>query len=96
MRPEIQAYMVQASVEIAKKQGFVPANENEVGCWMMNNREAIVRRAIELQWDLLDKLENNLEAKAALFTILRPCGYANRISKRSYSNRYRCPMRNPK
>ena len=70
MRPEIQAYMVQASVEIAKKQGFVPANENDVGCWMTNNREAIVKRAIELQWELLDKLNSDPEAKAALFTIL--------------------------
>ena len=70
MRPEIQAYMVQASVEIAKKQGFVPADENDVGCWMTNNREAIVRRAIELQWELLDKLNSDPEAKAALFTIL--------------------------
>ena len=70
MRPEIQAYMVQASVEIAKKQGFVPADENDVGCWMTNNREAIVKRAIELQWELLDKLNSDPEAKAALFTIL--------------------------
>ena len=70
MRPEIQAYMVQAAVEIAKKQKFVPANENDVGCWMMNNREAIVKRAIEIQWELLDKLESNPKAKAALVTIL--------------------------
>ena len=70
MRPEIQAYMVQASVEIAKKQGFVPADENDVGCWMTNNREAIVKRAIELQWELLDKMNSDPEAKAALFTIL--------------------------
>jgi hypothetical protein len=70
MRPEIQAYMVQASVEIAKKQGFVPADENDVGCWMMNNREAIVKRAIEIQWSLLDRLGKNRKAKDALVTIL--------------------------
>ena len=32
MRPEIAAYMIEAAVEIAKEQNFVPANENEVGC----------------------------------------------------------------
>ena len=70
MRPEIQAYMVQASVEIAKKQGFVPADENDVGCWMMNNREAIVKRSIEIQWGLLDRLRKNPETMRALATIL--------------------------
>jgi hypothetical protein len=70
MRPEIAAYMVQASVEIAKEQGFTPADENEVGCWMMNNREAIVRRSIEIQWGLLDRLRKNPEAMHALSTIL--------------------------
>ena len=70
MRPEIQAYMVQASVEIAKKQGFVPADENDVGCWMTNNREAIVKRSIEIQWGLLDRLRKNPETMRALATIL--------------------------
>ncbi len=70
MRPEIAAYMVEAAVEIAKKQGFVPANENEVGCWMMNNREAIVKRTIEIQWSLLDRLKKNPDAMRALSTIL--------------------------
>ncbi len=64
------AYMIEAAVEIAKEQGFVPANENEVGCWMMNHREAIVKRAIEIQWNLLDRLEKNRKAKDALVTIL--------------------------
>lgn len=70
MRPEIAAYMVEAAVEIAKEQGFVPANENEVGCWMMNNREAIVKRSIEIQWGLLDRLRKNPETMRALSTIL--------------------------
>ena len=72
MRPEIAAYMIEAAVEIAKEQGFVPANENEVGCWMMNmnNREAIVKRSIEIQWGLLDRLRKNPETMRALATIL--------------------------
>jgi len=69
MRPEIAAYMVEAAVEIAKEQGFVPANENEVGCWMMNNREVIVSRAIDIQRGILDRI-NNKKAKNALVTIL--------------------------
>ena len=68
--PEVTAYMVQASVELAKEQGFTPASENDAGCWMMNNREAIVNRAIEIQWNLLDRLEKNKKAKDALVTIL--------------------------
>jgi hypothetical protein len=67
---EVKAYMIEAAVEIAKEQGFVPVNENEVGCWMMNNREAIVRRSIEIQWGLLDRLRKNPEAMHALSTIL--------------------------
>jgi hypothetical protein len=70
MRPEIAAYMVEAAVEIAKKQGFVPANENEVGCWMMNNREAITKRSIEIQWGLLDRLKKHPEAMRTPSTIL--------------------------
>ena len=68
--PAVAAYMIEAAVEIAKEQGFVPANENEVGCWMMNHREAIVKRAIEIQWNLLDRLGKNRKAKDALVTIL--------------------------
>lgn len=68
--PAVAAYMIEAAVEIAKEQGFVPANENEVGCWMMNNREAIVKRAIDIQWNLFDRLERNRKAKDALVTIL--------------------------
>ncbi len=68
--PEVKAYMVEAAVEIAKEQGFVPANENEVGCWVMNNREAIVKRSIEIQWGLLDRLRKNPETMRALATIL--------------------------
>lgn len=68
--PEVKAYMIEAAVEIAKEQGFVPANENEVGCWMMNNREAITKRSIEIQWGLLDRLKKNPEAMHALSTIL--------------------------
>ena len=70
MRPEIAAYMIEAAVEIAKKQGFFPASANEVGCWMMNNREAIVKRSIEIQWGLLDRLRKNPETMRALATIL--------------------------
>ena len=70
MRPEITAYMVQASTELAKEQGFFPASANEVGCWMMNNREAIVKRSIEIQWGLLDRLRKNPETMRALSTIL--------------------------
>jgi hypothetical protein len=70
MRPEIAAYMVQASVEIAKEQGFTPADENDAGCWMMNNREAITKRSIEIQWGLLDRLKKNPETMRALSTIL--------------------------
>ena len=70
MRPEIAAYMIEAVVEIATKQGFVPANENDVGCWMMNNREAIVKRTIEIQWGLLDRLHKNPDAMRALSTVL--------------------------
>ncbi len=69
MRPEIAAYMIEAAIEIAKEQGFVPANENEVGCWMMNHREAIVKRAIDIQRGILDRI-NNKKAKNALVTIL--------------------------
>ena len=70
MRPEIAAYMIQASTELAKEQGFFPASANEVGCWMMNNREAIVKRSIEIQWGLLDRLRKNPETMRALSTIL--------------------------
>ena len=70
MRPEITAYMIQASTELAKEQGFFPASANEVGCWMMNNREAIVKRSIEIQWGLLDRLRKNPETMRALATIL--------------------------
>jgi len=70
MRPEIAAYMIQASTELAKEQGFFPASANEVGCWMMNNREAIVKRSIEIQWGLLDRLRKNPETMRALATIL--------------------------
>lgn len=66
---EVKAYMIEAAVEIAKEQGFSPANENEVGCWMMNNREAIVTRAIDIQRGILDRV-NNKKAKDALVTIL--------------------------
>ena len=70
MRPEITAYMIQASTELAKEQGFLPASANEVGCWMMNNREVIVKRSIEIQWGLLDRLRKNPETMRALATIL--------------------------
>jgi len=70
MKPEITAYMIQASTELAKEQGFFPASANEVGCWMMNNREAIVKRSIEIQWGLLDRLSKNPETMRALSTIL--------------------------
>jgi hypothetical protein len=70
LTPAVKAYMVQASTELAKEQGFFPANENEVGCWMMNNREAITKRSIEIQWGLLDRLKKNPEAMHALSTIL--------------------------
>lgn len=69
MRPEITAYMIQASTEIAKEQGFTPASENDAGCWMMNNREAIVNRAIDIQRGILDRRDNR-EAMRALATIL--------------------------
>jgi len=67
--PEVKAYMIEAAVEIAKEQGFSPANENEVGCWMMNNREAIVTRAIDIQRGILDRRDNR-EAMRALATIM--------------------------
>jgi len=70
LTPAVKAYMIEAAVEIAKKQGFVPADENDVGCWMMNNREAIVKRSIEIQWGLLDRLRKNPETMRALSTIL--------------------------
>ena len=68
MRPEIAAYMIEAAVEIAKKQGFVPANENEVGCWMMSNREVIVRRAIDIPRCILDRIDK--KSMKALATII--------------------------
>ena len=70
MRPEIAAYMVQATTELMKECGFTPADENDAGCWMMNHREAIVKRAIDIQWNLFDRLERNRKAKDALVTIL--------------------------
>lgn len=70
MRPEIAAYMVQATTELMKERGFTPADENDAGCWMMNNREAIVKRSIEIQWGLLDRLRKNPETMRALATIL--------------------------
>lgn len=70
LTPAVKAYMIEAAAEIAKEQGFSPASANEVGCWMMNNREAIVKRSIETQWGLLDRLKKNPEAMRALSTIL--------------------------
>lgn len=69
MRPEIAAYMVQATTELMKECGFTPADENDAGCWMMNNREAIVTRAIDIQRGILDRRDNR-EAMRALATIL--------------------------
>lgn len=66
--PAVAAYMIEAAVEIAKEQGFVPANENEVGCWMMNNREAIVKRAIDIQRCILDRIDK--KSMKALATII--------------------------
>ncbi len=68
MRPEITAYMIQASTELAKEQGFLPASANEVGCWMMNNREDIVRRAIDIQRCILDRIDK--KSMKALATII--------------------------
>ncbi len=56
--------------KIAKEKHFSPVNENEVACWLINNREAITKRSIEIQWGLLDRLRKNPEAIHALSTIL--------------------------
>lgn len=68
MRPEIAAYMVQATTELMKERGFTPADENDAGCWMMNHREAIVRRAIDIQRCILDRIDK--KSMKALATII--------------------------
>jgi hypothetical protein len=63
MRPDVQAYMIQAAIEIANKANFTPASEAEMEEWLVSNREAICKRSIELQWDLLNKLVKNGNTK---------------------------------
>ena len=55
MRPDVQAYLIQAAVSIAESQGFVPADEAAMMEWMRANRVAICEKAKELQWALLEK-----------------------------------------
>ena len=39
MRPEIAAYMVQATTELVKERGFIPADENDAGCYPTRRRK---------------------------------------------------------
>lgn len=70
MNPVIASYMIEAAVAIAKETGFVPASEQATGDWIMENREAIVGRAIEIQRGILDRFYHNDQARKALITAM--------------------------
>lgn len=42
MNAAVAAYMIEAAVEIAKKQGFVPANENDKEARMITNTRDLI------------------------------------------------------
>ena len=54
---DVEAYMIQATIEIAKEQEFIPESEKEFENWTLNNLPAICERAMSLQWDLLNKVQ---------------------------------------
>jgi len=56
IRPDIQAYMIQAAQNIAAAQSFVPASEAETLAWMTANAAPICEEAKRIMRDLLNKV----------------------------------------
>jgi hypothetical protein len=54
----VAEYLRSAAEEIAKEQNIKPSSPDELRPWLEANTEAIVKRAIALQYDLLNKLES--------------------------------------
>lgn len=58
-RPDVLAYIKQASLLIADEQDFFPVDAGDMDRWVMDNRLLIIARASELQWELLHKLNRH-------------------------------------
>ncbi len=56
MRTDVQAYLVQAGINVAKREGFQPESMEQMTEWMQRNRVAICEEACDLQAALLEKL----------------------------------------
>jgi hypothetical protein len=54
----VAEYLLSAAVEIAKEQNFKPSSPDELRLWLEANTEAVAKRAIALQYELLNKLES--------------------------------------
>jgi hypothetical protein len=55
----VAEYLRSAAVAIAKEQGFKPSSPDELRLWLEANTEAVAKRAIALQYELLNKLESS-------------------------------------
>lgn len=74
--PDVAAYLIQATVEEALNQRFVPKDEDELRYWMLTNGRQIGQRAKNLMAALLDKFVAHqdavIEATAfSLYVIIR-------------------------
>jgi hypothetical protein len=59
----VAEYLRSAAVAIAKEQNFKPSSPDELKLWLETHTEAVAKRAIALQYDLLNKLESPEEKK---------------------------------
>lgn len=56
--PDVTAYLIHASQQIASEQGFTPGSLEEMADWLETNHRVIGERARDLQRQLLEKMQN--------------------------------------
>lgn len=54
--PDAAAYLLDAAEEIAYEQRFKPSSPEAMQEWLSANQPEIIKRATELQYDLLSKM----------------------------------------
>ena len=68
MRPDVQAYLIQATTTLAQQQGFTPQSVEQMGEWMQSNHQAICKEAQRLQDALLEKLTKHQDRVTSILS----------------------------
>lgn len=69
IRPDVQAYLIQAGINVAKREGFQPQSIEQMAKWMQRNHVAICEEARSLQSALLEKITKQQDRITDIFSV---------------------------